>query len=134
MNHQLNEILTRIPLLKKKALPICEEYNITSEELLLEMINFLNLIYQTNEKLSPSLVVDLAWHEFILFTRYYHEFCMENYNRFIHHTPSENEDNTIYQKTIELYIKQYGNPNETIWGTYAKNEWEASQCGACHNK
>jgi len=133
MTKKLNEIQTHIPLLKKKVNHICEEYNITNQELLLEMIKFLNLIHTTNKKLSPSLVVDLAWHEFILFTRYYQEFCMTHFNRFIHHTPSENEDNSIYQKTIEHYIKQYGKPPEAIWGNLAIEEWEANKCGACHN-
>jgi len=130
---KLNYIQAHIPLLNKKINHICEEYNITNEELLLEMIKFLNLIYTTNKKLSPSLVVDLAWHEFILFTRYYQEFCMTHFNKFIHHTPSENEDNSIYQKTIDHYIKLYGKPPEVIWGNFAIKEWEASKCGACHN-
>ena len=133
MIQKLDVIQTNIPLLEKKVNHICVEYNITSEELLLEMVKFLSLIHTTNEKLSPSLIVDLAWHEFILFTRYYQEFCMTNFNRFIHHTPSENEDHTIYQKTIECYIKQYGKPPEHIWGTQALEEWESSKCGSCHN-
>ena len=133
MEHQLNDILSNIPLLKKKVNQISIKNKIDDDVLLLEMIKFLNLIHVTNEKLSPSLLVDLAWHEFILFTRYYHEFCLTHYGRFIHHTPSENEDHTIYQKTIELYIKHYNKPPEAIWGAYAIEEWEASKCGECHN-
>ncbi len=37
----------------------------------------------------PSQVVDEAWHEFILFTRAYHDFCKKALGRFLHHTPSE---------------------------------------------
>jgi len=37
----------------------------------------------------PSQVVDLAWHEFILFTRKYQEFCRSSFGRFLHHTPAE---------------------------------------------
>lgn len=37
----------------------------------------------------PSQVVDVAWHEFILFTRMYEEFCGKAINRFLHHTPAE---------------------------------------------
>ncbi len=133
MEQKLNDIQSQIPLLQKKLDPICKEYNITPEELLLEMVKFLSLIYVTNEKLSPSFAVDLAWHEFILFTKYYDEFCSTHFNRFIHHTPSENKDHTIYQKTIAQYIKHYGEPNEKIWGDYAKKEWNASNCGACYN-
>ena len=37
----------------------------------------------------PSQVVDAAWHEFILFTRSYKEFCTRALGRFLHHTPTE---------------------------------------------
>lgn len=37
----------------------------------------------------PSQVVDVAWHEFILFTRAYREFCRRALGRFLHHTPAE---------------------------------------------
>lgn len=37
----------------------------------------------------PSQVVDLAWHEFILFTRPYQAFCQKALGRFLHHTPTE---------------------------------------------
>ncbi|WP_325893132.1 glycine-rich domain-containing protein [Grimontia sp. NTOU-MAR1] len=37
----------------------------------------------------PSQVVDVAWHEFILFTREYQSFCDKAFNRFLHHTPTE---------------------------------------------
>ena len=37
----------------------------------------------------PSQVVDVAWHEFILFTRKYQSFCQHALGRFLHHTPAE---------------------------------------------
>ena len=37
----------------------------------------------------PSQVVDLAWHEFILFTQQYDKFCKKAFGRFLHHTPAE---------------------------------------------
>lgn len=37
----------------------------------------------------PSQAVDVAWHEFILFTRSYQTFCKKGLGRFLHHTPSE---------------------------------------------
>lgn len=37
----------------------------------------------------PSQVVDVAWHEFILFTRDYQQFCRHGFGRFLHHTPTE---------------------------------------------
>ena len=37
----------------------------------------------------PSQVVDVAWHEFILFTHAYQSFCKKAFGRFLHHTPAE---------------------------------------------
>jgi len=37
----------------------------------------------------PSQVVDDAWHEFILFTRAYQQFCRHALGRYLHHTPAE---------------------------------------------
>ena len=37
----------------------------------------------------PSQVVDVAWHEFILFTRNYGDFCRRGLGHFLHHTPTE---------------------------------------------
>lgn len=37
----------------------------------------------------PSQAVDLAWHEFILYTRQYRGFCRQALGRFLHHTPND---------------------------------------------
>jgi hypothetical protein len=37
----------------------------------------------------PSQAVDDAWHEFILFTRQYDNFCRHAFGYFLHHTPAE---------------------------------------------
>ncbi|MCB1962852.1 MAG: hypothetical protein KDF24_06755 [Rhodocyclaceae bacterium] len=37
----------------------------------------------------PSQAVDDAWHEFILFTRNYQDFCRKGLRRFLHHVPAE---------------------------------------------
>lgn len=133
INKQATEIETHIPLLKDKLEPICEQYAIDSTLLITEMIKFLNLIHISKQRLSPSYIVDLAWHEFILFTRYYHEFCQQYYGRYIHHTPSKSENPNIYKKTIQHYIVNYNEPPESIWGQAALEEWETSNCGSCHN-
>ncbi|MBL8564486.1 MAG: hypothetical protein JNM89_02075 [Hyphomicrobiaceae bacterium] len=36
----------------------------------------------------PSQAVDDLWHEFILYTRSYDEFCRKAFGRFLHHTPA----------------------------------------------
>lgn len=41
-----------------------------------------------NSVSMPSRVVDIAWHEFILMTRAYEQFCRSAMGRFLHHTPA----------------------------------------------
>jgi hypothetical protein len=36
----------------------------------------------------PSQVADELWHEFILYTRNYDQFCQKAFGRFLHHTPA----------------------------------------------
>jgi len=36
----------------------------------------------------PSQVTDNLWHEFILYTRSYEQFCSKAFGRFMHHTPA----------------------------------------------
>lgn len=36
----------------------------------------------------PSQVVDHLWHEYILYTRHYQQFCRQAFGRFLHHTPA----------------------------------------------
>ncbi|MFZ6741813.1 glycine-rich domain-containing protein [Undibacterium sp. JH2W] len=36
----------------------------------------------------PSQVVDDLWHEFILYTKNYEQFCKQAFGRYMHHTPA----------------------------------------------
>lgn len=36
----------------------------------------------------PSQITDDLWHEFILYTKAYHHFCIKAFGRFLHHTPA----------------------------------------------
>ena len=36
----------------------------------------------------PSQVADDLWHEFILYTKNYQQFCLQGFGRFLHHTPA----------------------------------------------
>jgi hypothetical protein len=71
----------------------------------------------------PSFKIDLAWHEFILHTRDYTEFCDALVNRYIHHTPQATRAISRAQVSGEpfFYTKQqlqkfYGATSPFIWG------------------
>ena len=50
---------------------------------------YISLLANKNVVAMPSQVIDVAWHEFILFTREYERFCSQSFARFLHHTPAE---------------------------------------------
>ena len=100
-------------------------------ELLQEVVRFLYLIAQSEKRLTPSLPVDLGWHEFILCTRYYMDFCTEFFGRYIHHHPGgdEAENQQQYSLTLKLYAQEFGNPPQKYWD-YISIDIEVS-CGSC---
>jgi hypothetical protein len=110
----------------KKTFPDCCE-----EHLINELCKFL-LLTQLGETLTPSAKVDEVWHELILFTRLYHDFCMKYFGNFIHHQPDENQklNNQRYLLTIELLNQRFGNVDKNIWphGITA-----VASCGLCTN-
>ena len=54
----------------------------------------------------PSRVVDVAWHEFLLFTKEYEKFSIELFGNFFHHYPAESMNNTNQSKnSIDLTYK-----------------------------
>ena len=116
---------------KIEAISLLKE--VSPKELLTEVVKFLSLVSVFNVTLTPSLLVDLGWHEFILFTKAYEKFCLDKFDRFIHHTPDDNKvrSHSNYFKTINHYINHFGEPPASIWGDVSKTEWEESQCGSC---
>lgn len=55
----------------------------------------------------PSQVADDLWHEFILYTRHYEQFCKQAFGGFLHHTPavvlSEDKQNNSGLRRIWFY-------------------------------
>jgi hypothetical protein len=70
--------------LRKSQPQIGEEM---AERAMDQAIAFMLLISLDSESHSPSHIVDLAWHTFVLHTREYANFCEQIAGRFIHHAP-----------------------------------------------
>ncbi|WP_309396323.1 glycine-rich domain-containing protein [Cerasicoccus maritimus] len=104
----------------------------TATEALTEAIRFLALVAQSVTPLTPSHKVDLAWHEFILFTRDYHAFCQQHFGKYIHHTPGGGTDQNHrqYHATLAAYQAAFGPPSIRFWDNPNLGP-AASNCGAC---
>lgn len=73
----------------QKRYPHLSEADLT--EVMAALRQYFHLALQARKRpLSmPSQAVDMAWHEFILFTRNYEHFCRRALGRYLHHTPAE---------------------------------------------
>ncbi len=74
---------------------------------------------------TPSKYIDLVWHEHLLFSKAYREFCDHVLLYQFDHQPElvgTEEQTELYSeqylKTLELYKEEFGlEPPEDIWGT-----------------
>ncbi len=100
---------------------------------LAEVIKFLAICAEQEGGLAtPSQRVDLAWHEFILFTRCYAEFCNRVFGKMIHHEPGGQPETNAsqYCETLRRYAIHFGTPPESFWGTPGN---ALASCGPCEN-
>ena len=128
----IREILADSPILYDKIANACSIERSEVANALREVLRFLSLIARYNMRLTPSHTVDLAWHEFILCTRLYADFCRRHFGRFIHHHPGgkREENHDQFRQTIKLYNLRYGKAVERFWGVADIRGVEAD-CGAC---
>jgi hypothetical protein len=127
------DALLKVPALTGKISKSCKIPQKEVLELLNEVMCFLELIGKLNQKLTPSLIVDLAWHELILCTRYYHQLCETQFGRYIHHHPGgeEKENQQQFLNTIKLYTEHFGHPPSKYWGKVVDDIPTSSDCGTC---
>lgn len=128
----VDELVLEVPVLidKIKKGALVEEKEV--KPLLIQVVCFLFLIGRTNQKLTPSHRVDMAWHEFILCTKLYHRFCDKHFKRFIHHHPGGKEESNQeqFQLTHQMYRELIGIPPERFWGKNPTSHTQ-SDCGVC---
>ncbi len=58
-----------------------------ANQLFEDVLRFLWVKSVTKEPITPSQKIDDGWHNFILFTKDYANFCSRYFGKFIHHTP-----------------------------------------------
>lgn len=83
------EFLKERLLIEENSLTTIEEIDVAIEE----FKKFLSLIAMEIKPLAMiSPKVDEVWHQFILFTEKYNDFCEKIMGRFIHHKPNTSID------------------------------------------
>lgn len=76
-------------------------------------------------QVTPSKIIDIVWHEHLLFTKGYRQFCAEvieyefdHYPELVPVTEQTEQFSTQYLETLELYRTEFGiDPPAAIWAT-----------------
>ncbi|MCX8099423.1 MAG: hypothetical protein N3F11_10565 [Casimicrobiaceae bacterium] len=82
------------PALENRLVEALPQLDRSAREQVLEHLRayFLLVATRPGERLGmPSKAVDTAWHEFILLTRDYSEFCARAFGRDLHHAPHDGD-------------------------------------------
>ncbi|MEO6252427.1 MAG: hypothetical protein ABIO79_03945 [Ferruginibacter sp.] len=89
-----------------------------------EYKKFVYLGVVSNFHVTPSKIIDVVWHEHLLFSRAYREFCDQVIAYQFDHNPElvpmsdeTGRFNAQYLDTIEFYASEFGfEPPTAIWG------------------
>ncbi len=120
-----NDLITAHPLLVTRLDE--KGVGIASTRLVEELMRFLWLCANNRGAITPSRCVDIAWHEFILFTRAYSSFCDQTLGVYVHHEPSDGPEVGQYHATLRHYADTFGPPDPECW----PQPGTPSECGAC---
>lgn len=88
------------------------------------LLKFLEFCTKTKYPCLPSKEIDEMWHDFILFTKDYSEFCITYFGKFIHHYPMDGSEKI--QEGYFCYIDSLTNEFTAKYINDANNE-----CGDC---
>lgn len=102
-----------------------------AERIMDQALGFLRLTaVDPTTSYSPSPLVDIGWHTFILYTREYASFCHRVAGHFIHHAPSD-EPGVDYASgratsTVVAMLQHGFAVDEALWNS-------AADCDKCDN-
>jgi hypothetical protein len=109
----------------------CQDYQVSeteARERFEEMKKFLFFCANNQDvSYSPSKKIDEMWHQFILHSRTYFDFC-KKVGTFLHHEPSEKPEVESYERTLRDMKVFYGSLNTVYW---SEGETSAGHCGHC---
>lgn len=107
LNLVAERLITTYKWTKKQALTACAQYK-----------NYLFLLkkYRHQYLLPPSTDIDEVWHNHILHTKEYIEFCNHAFGEYLHHSPGHGESakernkkfENLFETTQELYRRETG--------------------------
>jgi hypothetical protein len=98
-----------------------------------QLFHRLELFLETaaRRRLSPDPQTDAAWHEFILHTQIYSEYCMRRFGSFIHHIPTSPLQD---DKDFDGALAEASAPNARDVGSLVQNAGkDCVSCRSCNS-
>lgn len=92
-----------------------------TQEAILEYKKFMYLAATSDYMVSPSEVVDTVWHQHLIFTQSYQDFCVI-LGKQVQHIPSTHNKEEFgkfqlaKERTIKFYENEFGLQPKNIWG------------------
>ncbi len=113
------------PELFTRLVDFCtDEYGLepsTAARVMDQGLAFLDVMGSTGEPLSPSTLVDPAWHTFMLHSVEYTRWCQERYGRYLHHAPASRYRDTSTMADITGKLRAHGYVvDDSLWGAKAE--------------
>ena len=104
-----------------------------------DTLKFVTLAATSAQPVVPTRLIDVGWHEFILHTRDYTEFCAK-IGGYVHHVPirgASTGNGDVYEATRRLLTERHGPLDPRLWpdlgadcGDCKAGECEAGKCTA----
>ena len=109
-----------------------------ADNLFFEMKRFLYLCATNESAMAPPEEIDEIWHNFILFTKDYADFCFTNVGAFLHHQPltiaeRERSDGSMITSTLDAARAAFGDLNDHWAFTKIPGSCGPGTCGASTN-
>ena len=92
-------------------------------ELFEDTKRYLYLCSVTGKALAPPFVIDKGWHEFLMYTKDYQEFCLNILGKFVHHTPNPTlRPHTVLRvsDTNKIALEYFGSLSDN-WRVYSQD-------------
>jgi len=101
-------------------------FNQTNTDLgIRELKRFLSLMLLCDATHTPSAQLDIAWHQFIIFTKQYRRFCQDSFGGYLDHNPrlpTDPHKDGNFEHTLNCYRTHYGEPPAEMWEPFPKLE------------
>ena len=109
-----------------------------TDELFDEMKKFLYLCATNDGAMAPPEDIDEIWHNFILFTGDYADYCKSKVGFFLHHQPltqaqRASSDGSMVRNTLEAAERTFGSLSEHWAFTKIPGSCGPGVCGASTN-